>query len=233
MGSARDNRLAYEFELMTAIRSPGGLIDFQCADLKADEAHAYLAASMSAEVVKGALPNFLSPEEFVRKFPGRPPEKYLVMFRCRGLMRKEPGGEIVPANQHLLEVVFGWDFPQVPPRFVWMTPIWHPNILPPYLCAAGRAFALSTTLDQICLMVGQMIQYQNYNIKDPLNHEAAIWASQNPHRFPVDRRGLLDGKERLAPAVSFTDGQLIEFADVEPPPTADTEDSGDEMVTLL
>ena len=88
-------------------------------------------------------------------------------------------------------------------------------------------------VDEETVTVGQMIQYQNYNIKDPLNHEAAIWASQNPHRFPVDRRGLLDGKERLAPAVSFTDGQLIEFADVEPPPTADTEDSGDEMVTLL
>jgi hypothetical protein len=42
-----------------------------------------------------------------------------------------------------------------------------------------------------------MIQYQNYNVNDPLNQEAADWARQNPRRFPVDDRDLLDSRKRV------------------------------------
>ena len=215
MSTPREIRLKHELERMLAIRKSEGLIDFRCADLSAREASAYLASQMHFDVIKDALPGFLTPEEFMSRFPNRAPEKYLVVFRCRGLM-KVRSGDIVETNQHLLDVVFGLDYPARPPRFVWLTPIWHPNIVPPYLCTEGRPFAIGVTLDQICLMVGQMIQYRNYNLGDPLGvqgKEVAEWAASNKDRFPVDTRGLLDGKEHSRPLVAFVGGDLIEWSD--------------------
>jgi len=234
MQSPRERRLKYEFERMLAIRTGKGLIDFRCADLSAEEASAYLAASMKFDVVAEALPGFLTPEEFMRRFPGRAPEKYLIIFRCIGLM-KTPEGEIVKTDKHLLEAVFGLDYPARPPRFVWLTPIWHPNIVPPYLCTEGRPFAIGTTLDQICLMVGQMIQYRNYNLDDPLGaqgKEVALWAAQNKHLFPVDTRGLLDGKEHSRPLVALVGGALVEWAD-ELPTSEGSGEPGERLVEIL
>lgn len=210
----RESRIAYEFQRMLAIRKKEGLIDFRCADLSAQEANEYLAARMHADVVRRALPGFLTPEEFQQRFPNRSPEKYLVGFRCMGLL-KSPDGEIVKTDEHGLEIVFGVDYPVNPPRFVWLTPIWHPNILPPYLCTQGRPFAIGTPLDMICLMVGQMIQYRSYNVLDALNHEAAEWAAKNRSQLPVDTRGLLDGKEHSCPLVVLMGNSLVEWTEKE------------------
>jgi len=217
MPNPREPRLKYEFERMQSIRTQAGLIDFRCADLSAKEASAYLASSLHADVVFGSLPGFLTPEEFTRRFPNRSPEKYLVAFHCTGLM-KTPEGEIVKTDRHVLDVVFGLDYPARPPRFVWLTPIWHPNIVAPYLCTQGRPFAIGTTLNQLCLMVGQMIQYRNYNLDNPLGvegKEVAVWAANNSQLFPVDTRGLLDGKEHSRPLVVFAGGNLVEWTDEE------------------
>lgn len=223
MTTSREHRLQHEFQRMLALRRPGGLIDFQCADLSAREAESFLSPSMRSSVITEALRGFLTPDEFSQRFPGRAPEKYLVTFRCVGLM-KEPNGDIVETVNHAFEVVFAHDYPSKPPRFVWLTPIWHPNIVPPYLCAEGRPFAISTTLDQISLMAGQMIQYRIYSLGDPLGQngkEVALWAAQNSEMFPVDTRGLLDGKEHSRPLVTLIDGKLLEWTD-DPttPPTA-------------
>jgi len=211
MPTPRERRLANEFKRIQSIRKKEGLIDFRCADLTAEEASAFLATSMTFDVITEALPGFLEVEEYVRRFPDRPPEKYLVIFRCTGL--RKDAGQFVKTDRHLLEIVFGLDYPTKRPRFVWLTDIWHPNIDPPYLCTDGRPFAIGTTLDQICLMVGQMIQYRNYNVEDPLNKRAAQWAIQNRDQLPVDTRGLLDGRVNSRPLVSFSGPDLIEWTD--------------------
>jgi ubiquitin-protein ligase len=148
-------------------------------------------------VIEKGLPGFLEPDEFERKHPGTPPEKYLVIYGCTGLMRK-PDGEIAETAMHAMEVIFGWDYPSKAPTFIWHTPIWHPNFNPPHICIQGRPFAIGLTLDTIVLEVGRMIQYQNYNVDDAMNHEAEDWARHNPRRFPVDDRDLLDGRVKLS-----------------------------------
>jgi len=53
----------------------------------------------------------------------------------------------------------------------------------------------SVTLYDICLELGAMIQYQRYNLKSPLNHEAAEWtgwAEAQPGLLPIDTRDLRD-----------------------------------------
>ena len=38
-----------------------------------------------------------------------------------------------------------------------------------------------------------MITYQSYNVKSPLNGEAAAWAEQNEHRLPLEQVDLTAG----------------------------------------
>jgi hypothetical protein len=194
--SIRLNRLREEFALMRALLGPHALLEFWCADLSAEEAPQFLRSSFSFDVITDGFPGFLTPEAFEAASPTMPPEKYMIRFNCRGLWRREDGA-ILEAPYHLMEVVFGVDYPSKPPTFVWLTPIWHPNLKRPYICLEGRPFAVGWTLDLIVKEVGRLVMYQSYNVNDPLNHEAAAWARDNAHRFPVDDRDLLDGRIRV------------------------------------
>src|SRR4051794_27376714 len=94
--SPRERRLVHEFERMRSLRREGGLIEFFCADLTAEEASAFLSNSRSlGRLVVENLPGFLEPDQFAARYPNRAPEKYLISFKCRGLM-KVPGGDIRP-----------------------------------------------------------------------------------------------------------------------------------------
>lgn len=195
--SIRLGRLSEEFDLMKALIKPHSLVEFWVADLSAEEAPEFLRTQMSFDVITSGFPGFLSPQEFEAASPEVPPEKYMIKFNCKGLWRQKDGS-IVQAPYHLMEVVFGTDYPSKPPTFVWLTPIWHPNLMQPYICLEGRPFAVGWTLDLIVQEVGRLVQYQSYNVKDPLNREAAEWASQNAQRFPVDDRDLLDSRIRVS-----------------------------------
>ena len=192
----RLGRLQEEFELMRALLKPYALLEFWVADLTAEEAPQFLRTKFSFDVITDGFPGFLTPEQFAAQSPDMPPEKYMIRFKCKGLWQQD-NGSIVEAPYHLMEVVFGADYPSKPPTFVWLTPIWHPNLRRPYICLEGRPFAVGWTLDLIVQEVGRLVQYQTYNVNDPLNHEAAEWAKQNAERFPVDDRDLLDSRIRV------------------------------------
>jgi ubiquitin-protein ligase len=194
----RLGRLQEEFDLMRALLQPHALVEFWVADLTAEEAPQFLRTSFSFDVITDGFPGFLTPEQFAAQSPHMPPEKYVIRFKCKGLWQTD-NGSIAKAPYHLMEVVFGADYPSKPPTFVWLTPIWHPNLRRPYICLEGRPFAVGWTLDLIVQEVGRLVQYQSYNVNDPLNFEAAEWAKQNADRFPVDDRDLLDSR------VSVTD----------------------------
>jgi ubiquitin-protein ligase len=195
--SIRQRRLQEEYELMQNLLTPHSLVEFWVADLSAEEAPEFLRTQMSFQVITGGLPGFLTPAAFEAQSPDQPPEKYMIRFNCKGLWKRDDG-TILEAPYHLMEVVFGVDYPSKPPTFVWLTPIWHPNLRQPYICLEGRPFAVGWTLDQIVQEVGRLVMYQSYNIKDPLNKEAADWARENAQRFPVDDRDLLDHRVKVS-----------------------------------
>jgi ubiquitin-protein ligase len=192
----RTNRLRDEFELMKALLRPHALVEFWVADLSVEEAPQYLRSKFSFDVITGGFPGFLRPDAYAAESPDLPPEKYLIKFNCTGLWRDDDG-TMQNAPYHLLEVVFGVDYPSKPPTFVWLTPIWHPNLKRPYICLEGQPFAVGWTLDRIVQEVGRLVMYQSYNVNDPLNGEAAAWARANADRFPVDDRDLLDSRIRV------------------------------------
>jgi ubiquitin-protein ligase len=195
MATPRERRLASEFQSALSIRQPGGLINFVCAPLSDEEGEAFATNQINVDLLKRWKDRFVSPEDFQQAYPQQAPEKYLINFGCVGLQKKEDG-EIYKNDEHTLMVVYGWDYPPEPPTLFWLTPIWHPNIDPPHLCIKGRPFSVSTTLDRICLTLGEMVQYQNYNLSDPLDREAAKWVEENKKYLPVDRRDLITGKPK-------------------------------------
>lgn len=233
MTTIREKRLAHEFKRMLALCREGGLIEFRCAELSTEEASAFLESSMSLELVFEKLKGFLTPEEFQERFPSKAPEKYGILFHCKGLSKLSEKDEPTEIDKHVMEVVFGYDYPSVPPRYIWLTDIWHPNIKLPYICTTGRPFAISTSLDQICLMVGQMIQYRNYNIEDPLNKEAAQWAAKNKKRFPIETRDLITGQEYSRPLVSLVDEVPIDLLEGETAQSEGENSSGNSLVELF
>ncbi len=195
----RLGRLREEFELMQALLQPHALIEFWVADLTAEEAPQFLRTQFSFDVITEGFPGFLTPAAFEEESPDLPPEKYMIKFNCNGVWRREDG-TITNAPYHLMQVVFGADYPSKPPTFVWLTPIWHPNLKRPYICLEGRPFAVGWTLDLITQEVGRLVMYQSYNINDPLNGEAAQWARENAQRFPIDDRDLLDSRVKVIAA---------------------------------
>jgi hypothetical protein len=221
----REKRLRVELEKMLAIHKERGLIRFTCGDLTSEEAMAFLSPAYSADVLRRGWQQLLPPEEFMHKYPGRGPEKYLIQFDCVGLKRRDDG-EIVETREHAMEVAFAHDYPAVPPRTIWLTPIWHPNITPPYFCGHGRPFAVGTSLDQLCILAGHMIQYKSYNVASYLNPEAAKWAEAHASQLPVDKRDLLGGNEHARPLVFFSTGD-------EAPPSGRPSDVGPRLVELL
>jgi|Deesub1362A_J573_1020465.scaffolds.fasta_scaffold45545_1 ubiquitin-protein ligase len=134
------------------------------------------------ELVKKS--KFISFEAF-----GSPPDRYIVTYTCKGIKLDEVTKEVVPANFHQVEIYLPTGYPRVKPNLEWLTPIYHPNIgSNGQVCLGG--WAPAETLDRLCVRLGEIIQYKNYDEYDPLNASAASWALQNKHKLPVDTRPL-------------------------------------------
>ena len=68
-----------------------------------------------------------------------------------------------------------------------LTPVFHPNIDPQKICI-GDHWSAGQSLPMLITRIAEMISYQSYNVKSPLNARAAAWAEQNPDNLPLDRR---------------------------------------------
>lgn len=118
-----------------------------------------------------------------------PPERYEVDYLIKGL-ELLPSGEIVARNEHTIEIVLPAEYPRQPPMCRMKTPVFHPNIDTWSICTSDHWSAQEFLVDLIP-RIGQMICYQSYNTKSPLNAEAALWCDKNASRLPVDVVDLL------------------------------------------
>ena len=119
---------------------------------------------------------------------GNPPEKYVFEFRVAGLT---PQGEegFLRGDVHRAEVFLSLDYPRRPPFCRMTTPIFHPNIDPQKICI-GDHWNAGQSLAQLIIRIAEMITYQSYNTKSPLNAHAAAWADQNTAALPLEKGDL-------------------------------------------
>ncbi len=116
---------------------------------------------------------------------GTPPEKYVVEFAVASMVSEDsrsPGG-------HRAEIELTADYPRVGPRCRMLTPIFHPNIDAASICI-GDHWTAGERLSDLVIRIGEMLSYQAYNIRSPLNAEAAMWADLNADRLPIDERDI-------------------------------------------
>jgi hypothetical protein len=121
-------------------------------------------------------------------------QRYLLGFRCTGLVRTE-AGDVVEADRFLLGVWFPDDYLRRADPFRvlgWLEPreVFHPNVAAPYVCI-GRLVP-GTSLVDLVYRCFEIVTYNKVTMRedDALNKTACAWARANRHRFPVDRRPL-------------------------------------------
>lgn len=123
---------------------------------------------------------------------GNPPERYRVIFTCRGLCWPAGAPQPLLSEHHEVDLYLHHDYPRRPPQLVWQTDIFHPNILSARqgggVCIGS--WAPSESLADLVVRLGEMVQYRRYNPDDVLNREAAAWAEQHEADLPVDERPL-------------------------------------------
>jgi ubiquitin-protein ligase len=138
-------------------------------------------------------------QEYVRRHPrlrlvqaeGDPPERYQLEYQVKGL--RQIDDELQVVSGHLVEIVIPRNYPRTPPQCRMLTPVFHPNIAPHAICI-GDHWSAGESLASMVARIGEMIAYQSYNTKSPLNGEAARWVEQNEAHLPLDRVKMhLDG----------------------------------------
>ena len=135
---------------------------------------------------------------------GNPPEKYHIEYRIVSLRQED--NDIRTENTHLVQVVLPASYPRSAPQCRMLTPVFHPNIAPHAICI-GDHWNAGEPLWAMAARIGEMLAYQSYNVKSPLNGEAARWVEQNADQVPTDTVSLLP--DESIPAQSAMPAQPV------------------------
>lgn len=122
---------------------------------------------------------------------GTPPEKFTFEFQVEGLIPDRDEG-FRQGSAHGAEIFLPLDYPRRPPFCRMITPVFHPNIDPQKICI-GDHWSAGQALTQLVLRIAEMICFQSYNLKSPLNAKAAAWAEQNVSRLPLQQGDIWAG----------------------------------------
>ncbi len=133
---------------------------------------------------------------------GLPPERYIITYKCKGIIGIDRSGNPKIGEHHQVEIYLHSQYPQRWPGMKWLTPIWHPNInhANGSVCIDAAWWSASRSLDRLVIMLGEMLEYKNFHDDPtkppfPWDMEAAKWCREfrkkNPKYFPVDSRELL------------------------------------------
>lgn len=124
-----------------------------------------------------------SPHVWIAKMEGAPPEKYVIVYKTPSLVLNPQGG-VDRANEHHLQITLPVGYPREPPLCVMITPIFHPNIDAGAVCF-GDHWAAEESLANLIGRIGEMITFQSFNTKSPLNPQAGLWAMQHERQLPL------------------------------------------------
>jgi hypothetical protein len=130
------------------------------------------------------------------KAEGNFPERYFVYYNIKGLKLKDDSAgktkNVEVIENHKVEIYLHLEYPRMKPMCFMKSEIFHPNVRkssPNDICI-GDYWAPGETLTDIIYLIGDMIQFLNYNVRNPLNGVAAKWAKENPSVFPVGNQDL-------------------------------------------
>jgi hypothetical protein len=97
-----------------------------------------------------------------------------------------------------------------------LTPVFHPNIAPHAICI-GDHWSAGESLSSLVTRIGEMLAYQSYNTKSPLNGEAAKWVDQNVARLPLDAVNMHLEDNSLATSAASGSAAKVAMSMTPPP----------------
>jgi ubiquitin-protein ligase len=119
---------------------------------------------------------------------GSPATVYDLRYTVTSLRAK---GEVVEeANEHTVRITLGAEYPRTGPLCQMTSDIFHPNIDTSTICV-GDHWTVGEKLSDLIVRIAEMLAFQSYNIRSPLNAQAAMWADLNPQRLPTDPRSFV------------------------------------------
>lgn len=122
----------------------------------------------------------------VLKALGNPPEKYQIEFLVTSLKQDPATRQLKQHNAFIAEIALTGAYPRLAPQCRMLVPVFHPNIAPHAICI-GDHWAAGESLANLIIRIAEMLAYQSYNLKSPLNGEAAKWVAQHENDLPLDR----------------------------------------------
>lgn len=144
---------------------------------------------------------------------GDPPERYQIEYRIKCL--RQVGNDLEIVKSHVVEIYLPKNYPRTPPQCRMLSPVFHPNIAPHAICV-GDHWSAGESLHSIVTRIGEMLAYQSYNVKSPLNGEAARWVQEHVDELPLDKVSMLVDESKAA----MSDASVDEYAPpvTQPPP---------------
>ncbi len=146
---------------------------------------------MSSVRLRRLTADFTRLSDYIRRHPrlrliqtdGDPAERYQIEYRIRSL--RQVDGDLTTIKSHIVEIALPRNYPRTPPQCRMLSPVFHPNIAPHAICV-GDHWSAGESLQSIVTRIGEMLAYQSYNVKSPLNGEAARWVQENEVDLPLD-----------------------------------------------
>lgn len=140
-----------------------------------------------------------------------PADVYRVQYRLRGVVLGVTG-QPVWGEHHSVRIQMPTGFPRVKPVATMETPIFHPNIgaRPGEEVCIGDYWSPAESLVDIVVTIGELIQYQRYNLRSPLNAVAARWSAENGGIFPVGKVSLYQAEPIVAVKPTRTQPEIGE-----------------------
>jgi ubiquitin-protein ligase len=159
---------------------------------------------------------------------GSAPEKYEVVFKCRGIASIDNLRNPNYSDYHVVSITCHEEFPSKPPNLYWSTPIWHPNIGhdSKSVCINAAEWLGAMGIYDLCRQMFEMVQYKNYHAEDrppyPLDRDVAAWVRDyaEPRGIVDKRRGIyVDDKPFVRPmAAAATGGSRLRIRPVRSAP---------------
>lgn len=118
---------------------------------------------------------------------GKPPHTYTIALRCKGIECLNGNSPVFREyHQIAIQLPAAYPSPAGRPVVSFLTPIFHPHVFPNQMVCLGST-VVGEYLDSLVLRIGALIQCdpKYFNFSSPANREAAQWAQQHRHLFPL------------------------------------------------
>ncbi len=119
----------------------------------------------------------------IRPTKGNPPDQYEIYYTLVGIC-KTGKGQIVESRDHTVEISIPFGFPHFPPSCKPKSDLFHPDFDSAAICL-GDFWGQDSSLSDLIIHLGKMINGETYTTTNAFNEEAAEWYQENSAKFPL------------------------------------------------